>query len=535
MVNRVISKITDIYHYPNKLETNLGSLTLGDLHGNAIKLLHFLLQYQIIRFRKEVTNVEKTYEEFVTLYEHYGDILQAYLEHTTLIQFEQVKITHAKERMVNIENQLSLEENRNSQQYQSLSLLQQQIENRLKTSQANKKSLEQLHIETVKKLPPLIDQFNQFLEQLEIKDSDTLIRLIGDEVADRGNCDYFTLRIFNFFRQNQSRLTILLSNHGYEFISAYEKFLQNHPFTPQGDIADFQTTSFSGLKLLLEHEIITKNELVDLINKNYKPTLKLIDYSLSGTGITLFSHAPIRFDHIELTARLLKVPYDDSTKEGLAKTIDQINKQLEYYIHNNILHLLFNSDCINDKTNMSEEERATWPLIYSIWNRWNTTKETESARPSSKNGYLINYVHGHDPFQSLMPHVHNLDTPCGKDSRKKEEEQINKSFQFIMENKYNSVDKTGVEDYLRTVQRSKVFDSNEYGLQSDRPDEELITKLSLESLVTDSLKKLSMLGKPVSAQFIPQPEQLIEIINSPETIANESRNTSIPPRLSFTC
>lgn len=507
MTNRVISKTINIYDYPIEKETHLGSLTLGDLHGNAVKLLHFFFQYQIIQFKKEVSSPQKAYEEFVTLYESFGTILAEYLENATLLQFERIKIINAKERIENIKNQLSLEENKDSTQYESLVLLQQQIESRLAASQESKKNLKQLRNEIIKKVPPVLEQLNQFLNTIEIKDRQVLVRLIGDELADRGHCDYFTLRILDFFAQNQGRLAIMFSNHGYEFISAYEKLAKNLPFVPQKDIVDFQTTSFSGLKLLVEHEFIAKNELMGLINKSYKPALKLIDYTLDESGITLFSHAPIRFDHLEITARFLKVTYDDSTKEALAKTIDEINKQLEYYIHNNVTHLLFQSDCIKDKTNMTEEERAMWPLIYLIWNRWNHTKETETARPASTNCFHINYVHGHDSFQSPLAHVHNLDTLSGKDSRKREEEQINQAFQFLAANKYTSVDTTGVEDYLRLVHRSKVFDSNGYGLQSDKQDEILPLESLLDAMVTDNMNQFRMFGKAVQSQN-GQPEEI---------------------------
>jgi hypothetical protein len=502
MANRVISKTTNIYVYPSEQESHLGSVTLGDLHGNAVKLLHFLFQYQIIGFKNEVSSPEKTYEEFVTLYESYGDILEEYLGNSTLLQLERFKIINAKERIENIKNQLL--ENKDSTQYQSLFLLQQQIESRLETSLECKKRLKQLRKEIITKIPPILEEFNQFINKIKIKDRAVLVRLIGDELADRGHCDYFTLRIMDFFVQDHGRLAIIFSNHGYEFISAYEKLAKNLPFVPQQDIADFQTTSLYGLKLLLEHEFIAQNELVNLTCRSYKQSLKLIDYSLDESGITLFSHAPIRFDHLELTARFLKVTYDDSTKEELAKTIDEINRQLAYYIHDDISHLLFHSDCINDKTRMTEEERAMWPLVYLIWNRWDQTKETKTARPANKNGYLITYVHGHDSFQSALPHVQNLDTLCGKDSRKKEEAQINQSFQFLTENKYTSIDRTAVEDYLRTVQRSKVFDSNGYGLQSDKQDEILPVESPLDALVTMSLNRLSLFGK---ASQVPNKQQ----------------------------
>ncbi|WP_338092349.1 Dot/Icm T4SS effector Wip [Legionella parisiensis] len=467
-------------------------MTLGDLHGNPIKLIHFLLRHQIIRLKDEVKHVEEAYQQFVSLYEQYGEILQEYLENRTLLQFTQVRIDNSKERIANLDKQL-IETNKKTQQYQTLTQLRQQTLEKLHTAEEEQKKLNQKLSEPKNKLADCVAQFNHFMVQLQIGDNQTLVRLLGDEVADRGNCDYFTLRILNFLHRNHCPLTILVSNHGSEFIYAYEQLLAEYPFVPQGYIGDFQTPSFWGLKLLLDQEIMPHSELIHLVNESYKSTLKILDYTISAKGITLFSHAPIRFDALQWMAKRLEVNYDDSTIESLAKTIDQMNHQFQSYIESNTIHSLFHTDAIHDRTNMSEQERAEWPLVYFFWNRWDETKETETARPAIHNGYTINYVHGHDGFQSTLPHIYNLDTPSGKEPRKTEDQQIDQAFRYLIENRYKIANKTPSEIYLRNVLRYKVFNSDERRLE---PKQELL-KTSPNNELDGSIKKLSLLGKSV--------------------------------------
>ncbi|HAT8178827.1 TPA: type IV secretion protein Dot [Legionella pneumophila] len=514
MPKRLINKNIDIYSYPNELEDNLGSISLGDLHGNSIKLIHFLFRHKIIKFKREITNFQEAYQQFVTIYEQYEDIVQEYLEMRTLLQLIHTKITNAKQRILDIDKKLSLATDNENEFSQSLLQLKKQIEANLQIAETNKADLEEKISGLKARLPSCIERFNKFMAQIEINDIKMLIRLLGDEVADRGSCDYFTLRILDFLYQNQIAINIILSNHGYEFIHAYEKLVIGQPFKPKGDIGDIQIKSFWGLQLLLEQSAIPQEELRSLVERTYKPTLKIIDYSLSEDGITLYSHAPMRFDSIRMAASQLGVSYDDSTKEALAETIDQLNAQLQIYMKNNMLHLLFENNEINDLTNMTDEERTASPLIYLIWNRWNESKEVENARPGTYNGYSVAYVHGHDPFQSQLAYVYNLDTPCGKDSRKNEEEQINKAFQFLTENRHTNVDKTASESLLRNISRYKVLDSDEYTLKPkiSKKLSESVTDV-LDYKISENLIKLSLLGKPKSVSGSLSVDQNVSITN----------------------
>lgn len=508
MTYRLINKNVDIYKFPDELESNLGSLTLGDLHGNPIKLIHFLFRHQIIQFNPKIKNVEEAYQQFVTLYELYGALLQEYLENRTLLQCTQIKIDNAKERIAHLEKQIISAATAETQTPNSLSQLREQALIKLQAAEEEQRQLQQKLSEPKEKLAYCVSQFNEFMSLLEIHDNQTLIRLIGDEVADRGNCDYFTFRILSMLRRHHCRLNILISNHSSEFIYAFEQFTAGQSFVPPGYIGDVQIPSFWGLNLLLEHHIIHHQELTELINESYKPSLKILDYTLNEKGITLFSHAPIRFDTIQLLAARLGVNYNDSTANALAETIDQINHQFQFFIENNVMHSLFHTDAIHDRTNMSEQERTAWPLIYLLWNRWDDAKESEMARPATHKGYYITYVHGHDGFQSLLPHIYNLDTLCGKDSRKNEEEQINKAVRCINENRHTTIDTTPSESYLREVLRYKVFDSDERCLAFELHNKQKLPNADLN----ESIKKLGLLGKPIIQSFTSSVE-----FNTPKT------------------
>lgn len=186
MPKLLINKNIDIYNYPNELEDNLGSISLGDLHGNAIKLIHFLFRHKIIKFKPEISNFHEAYQQFVTIYEQYDDIVQEYLEIRTLLQLIQIKITNAQQRILDIEQKLSLAIDHQKEFSQSLLQLKKPIEANLQMAEKSKAGLEEKLSGLKTRLPSCIERFNKFMTQIEINDIKTLVRLLGDEVADRG-------------------------------------------------------------------------------------------------------------------------------------------------------------------------------------------------------------------------------------------------------------------------------------------------------------------------------------------------------------
>lgn len=514
MVNHVIKERLDLYKFPKTNYPHKGdAITIGDLHGNALKLIHFLLRHNVIQFKDTVADPRKAFEEFAFFYEHSRNLVAPCFKALEEIDFNQhvartkKKIidnnTAAFEEMLTIvlpeglqskevrEGLLGGASNRYdffqylpsiegivktvigsyaTEQDKAISEnLRENFRTIIRTHLAETEDIkpfgeklaeflpeiEQTFPEIVKKFKKLIDErtalmrhhntfvtnreaaeiklnhelaklgeivpiFNEFMNNLEVTDRSMLVRLIGDELADRGSNDYFTLRVLDLLHENGVQVHTNISNHSNEFVSAYE----NLNFTSPGVVIGKQQPSFLALKLFVDNGLISKDEVDKLIERSYKPTLRAIDYALSDTGITLYTHAPVGFALIRLIADGLGVQYNDSTKEALATTIDQINRTFAVVVAENRVHKLCDTRRISNLKDMTEQQIQEQPLVYLIWNRWNESKDTEEARPEIVNGYRCSYVHGHDDFTSRFEHVINLDTSCGKDDLQTEKRRV---------------------------------------------------------------------------------------------------------------
>lgn len=356
---------TNIYKYPTEINsTTYNELTIGDLHSNPIKFLYFLIQQGVLSFKD---NPEYNYGEFVQLYSQHGELLS------------------------------KLKQPINEHEF----LLDRDVEDSI---------VDQFEMQVL--------TFLKLLNGLVVRDNPPLVRLIGDELADRGFNDIFILAILRHLTKNKVRLNILLSNHADEFITSYECDLR-----PSKDPILKQFVSHAVMDYMIHDlEIGSEDEINKIINDCYKPTLRLIDYSLNDEGISLFTHAPVAFYAIKNAAERLGVVYDDATKENLAKTIDAINLKFKQdYVFNHKVHQLTSKpeDVPRVDLNLIDDvvkRRVDMTGTYLIWNRWSIEQEQLELRPEKINGYKVHYVHGHDGFQSVKDHVINLDTACGQNS-----------------------------------------------------------------------------------------------------------------------
>lgn len=474
----------NIEKYPQSFEPHQGSLTVGDLHGNPVKLLYSLIRHNAFKF-KEGIDPEQAYDEFVTLYNESGNI-------TTINGNNQEEIG-SKIRSLEISIQRAVEGNKTSTSFPPLSILLEKIgtssadlssegvahinklidekiqqvipaESTLATEIASlnlklkensddplvtewtekleiltdlqkaqiriasvskdqaevavqKENIEKLNAQVKANFPAIIDRFNAFLDKLEVDRKPGLIRLIGDELADRGKNDYFMLAFMNYLKKKDVNFKITISNHSNEFITFNEGV--------QSDVvSSYDRPSLAGLKLLLDNGIVSKATMDGWVNNAYTPNLKAIDYQLADGNpptIRLFTHAPVRFDIIEKIANKLGVGYQEGTANALAQTIDSINAALAEHIQAGTIHTLCTISPDIDPAGLSPQEIEAHPLVYLIWNRWNpTVDQDETARPAEMKGffdvtrYNLEYYHGHDGAFSKSPHVFNLDNGIGK-------------------------------------------------------------------------------------------------------------------------
>lgn len=329
MSHELIVEQVDIFQLPALDTRHTGGagtqVTIGDLHGNAMKLMFMLVKHGI------ATNIDKAdYNRLVTLY-------------------------------------------------------------KTPTEDLTKEHL---------------DEFNQILSKLEFN-KDSLVRLIGDELADRGNNDYFTLKILQKLSEHNVPVEIIVSNHSIEFIEACEKQNDFHPPMLRWGHA----SSMQKLQCLVEKGIVTREEIVAIANKNYKPTLRAISYSLSEDKqeITIYSHAGIGLNTIKNLTQKLKVEYQDATASELAQTIDKVNAQFQKHVQNNTVNTLYTRDKMFEGY-CGEADLSDAPFEFIMWNRL----YHHINRPAVHSGYKVNFAHGHDSSILTKNNIYNLDNNLGK-------------------------------------------------------------------------------------------------------------------------
>ncbi|WP_133131182.1 Dot/Icm T4SS effector Wip [Legionella yabuuchiae] len=328
MVGQLITRNVDIFQCPapEKHEA-VSEITFGDLHGNALNLLHSLLRHGICELPKE------NYDRIVDIY-----------------CLPEWKLTSES-----------------------------------------------------------IAEFNQLISSLKVINQEVFVRFLGDELGDRGQNDYFVLKMLEIIHQNDLKFEILLSNHGIAFVDAYESYDKTGVFDSEL-IVYFQRISLRNLDSLIQRGIVFLDEIYRIINRHYKPHLKLLSCSLDkyGKEITIFSHAKIDLSVIEALADLFEVVYREDSPQELALTIQQIN-------------LNFSKAVLEEKVNfISSIKHRSWkfhnthsnPVEFLIWNRNHEILD----RPANHTlySYRLKFIHGHDSTEEPYEHLVTLDSMLGK-------------------------------------------------------------------------------------------------------------------------
>ncbi|ARG96587.1 Dot/Icm T4SS effector Wip [Legionella micdadei] len=237
------------------------------------------------------------------------------------------------------------------------------------------------------------------------------VTLIGDELADRGQNDYFTLLVLKKLHDEKANVNIMLSNHSVEFIRDYER----EKFTGQYRLLEGQGRSLEGMQTLIKKGLIDEKEVRDIVEQCYQPMVKAIDYTLTPEGqLTIFSHAPIGLETVKALAEKFRIPYRDDSIRNLIRTIDAINKVIEKLSKEKQLAQLIELEGL---ANPNYPIPLTKPLQRLIWNR--ALGNELMTEPTG--GFKVKFVHGHvGPMSVLkngseaLPTHENLDTLFGK-------------------------------------------------------------------------------------------------------------------------
>lgn len=252
-----------------------------------------------------------------------------------------------------------------------------------------------------------LNRFNHILDNMIFRPH-CRIRLLGDELADRGNNDYFTLKVLEKLQQSQVHVEILISNHGMEFIEAYEK--QDHFHAPML-LFNRQAASIERLQFLITEKLVSREEIISIINQVYKPLLKVLSYSLNKdhSEITIYSHAPIDFKNIEQLAEKFNIFFDNTSAVKLAQTIEQINSKFKQFVINNSVNTLYTREMMH-RGYEGLPITSDAPIEFLVWNR----RYSILDRSPLRNDYCLNFVHGHDSGVQTTGNIYNLDNLLGK-------------------------------------------------------------------------------------------------------------------------
>lgn len=333
----------NLLKYPSQIYPHFNNqeLTLGDLHGNALKLLYFLIQHGVVDWPE---GKQQLYSKLAAIYSTYP------------LQKEDVEF------------------------------------------------------------------FVNAISKLEIKNKNA-IRLIGDELADRGMSDLFTLLILQKLDKEKVPFSILTSNHGFEFYIKYREFkatqgdfVLNEDAFKSVALGDEQGRSMFNMGQLVQSGIIKADDFFSLYERVCLPQYKLIDYVLDEQNktFTFFMHGVSGLKTIEGVAQAFGVQYKGETVADLARTIDQINQKFVEQSKKGSLNLDLFEPHFKSLYDQNHVE-MTYPCARLIWNReYPVDKLThKDSMPAKLDGYSLRYVHGHNGpvavAEELQGHVFNID------------------------------------------------------------------------------------------------------------------------------
>jgi hypothetical protein len=258
--------------------------------------------------------------------------------------------------------------------------------------------------------------------------NDVLLRLIGDELADRGANDWITLKLLERLHHLGLPFEILLSNHGVEFIGTYERIERSKVVWYFPDFLRDFARSLQALQDLVDDKLIDQKEIRQLVETIYKPAIKALSYSIDRSGkrpkITVFSHAPIESRVIEALAEYCGVDFNDDSVDDLATTIEKINSAFyEKIIAKNIVgESCYHGDPPWKGQGRNEYRVYKHPLAVLTWYRLEDS--VDFSKESSEDKVInqlfafggrygqqemrfdVNYAFGHTPKEEVRADIY---------------------------------------------------------------------------------------------------------------------------------
>ncbi len=400
-------------------------VAIGDLHGNWLALIQYLLLEKIIDltpedFQELAEISNNTYIQQLkntkTQYNHCDLNIQELSDtiNTTLQEIKRL------ESLFSAEDKAALQAKKNDLMFQEEELA--------VAKKYERKVGLQFHILTDKVNADGL-QFKEILARVKILDTKKIVLLLGDELFDRGRCDWNTKMLITHLRKNRMILRSLLSNHAVEALYNYltkNWDIDTPPRLMRDDLPQFYDSAINE-KVLLDLKLVSQ-EIIERLTKNWVDTLNLITYSRTESGITIYTHAPVGLETIKALAKKYNINYSDNTIEELCETIDEINYKFHVSLEKNPADpesFVYQFDKeIEVHGKLLEEEGFSYldicsddlpilPLLNTLWNR----NHDYLVRPVRHRvgGYSLNFSYGHEtPQETPAENLLELDNTWGK-------------------------------------------------------------------------------------------------------------------------
>lgn len=263
---------------------------------------------------------------------------------------------------------------------------------------------------------------------------------MGDELADRGVCDYLILIIIEKMAKEEIPYEIIISNHALEFLRVFQEYFYEDSSGPLFEatekneyLSSAYPSQYRSLDILLElidKGYLERDSVIKLVTTYYLPHLKLVSYALkrAENTIRIFTHAPIDLLILEAAAKKFDVSYKDRTIQELAELIDTVNGIFKTQIEEGTKitdlfppHTLRLISSTRNMTSLRYLKKDTQCVF--AWLTWN--RRIDGVLSALTEGeYNILFVHGHHhdfsqktqtTFDAGQVSWSSLDSMYGKD------------------------------------------------------------------------------------------------------------------------
>lgn len=266
-------------------------------------------------------------------------------------------------------------------------------------------------------------QFETILASIHVINKDRFVTFLGDILSDRGASDYLTLKLLAHLKKEGMQYRIIFSNHDLEFVWQYERLLKNsisrlddrddqimYRFAMATD--RHQGASVHHLLACVRQEVITVDELTQIVRDAYYPHLELFGYSLKeGSGIYFLSHAPISLKEMaSQVEQKFDITINTTNRKQFAKSIDKLNEQFK--------QILLDGEFTSAAPWYDDAKKRQNAIYQIVWSRHISTDSRPLRETDFDTLKPVIFVHGHSMDKrgaNPRPGVLTLDDIVGKD------------------------------------------------------------------------------------------------------------------------